>query len=185
MPKKEKIASALETGAVKLEDADATATKREPQREQEPKVEMLQISPEEWKKMQDQIKLLTAVADKSRIESYQQREVTKPILKVKLSVVDGKYLVGWDVVKDINIYQPTTGKQIGEEQIVDIILLGSDGELEKKTVSGYKQFSDVRHEQRVECDVVSKKEDNVSQKTIFEVALPDGRKVELDAKFVN
>lgn len=149
-----------------------------------PKNEMVQISKEEWNQMQETIKMLAAVADKGRVQHYEQQRQGKRILKAKLSVIDGKYIVGWRVEKDISIFHPTTGKQIGEEQVIELNLLDKDTKIEKKTINGYKQFSDIRYNERVECDIVSKKE-NWDETWTYDLKLPDGRVVSLDSRFVN
>lgn len=149
-----------------------------------PSSDMITISKEEWQKVQDSLKMLYDVADKGRVQSYEQQKQGKRISKAKVSIFNGKHIVGWRVDRDINIYHPTTGKQIGEEQKIELTLLDNVGEKSTMNIDGYKQFSDIRYAERVECDIVSRKEDSEGH-WIFELKLPDGRLVSLDSRFVN
>jgi len=151
---------------------------------EKPASEMVQISKKEWQKVQDQLAMLYNVADKGRIQSYEKQHQGKQLLKVKLSVYDGKYIVGWRVVEDSYTYHPTTGQLVGETQTIEVELLDKDNKRSIVKLNGYKKFSDIRYTERVEVSVVSKKED-VSGNWTFDVELPDGRILSLDSRFVN
>lgn len=150
----------------------------------ENKSKMIQISEEDWNKTQETLKMLYEVADKGRIFNYESQRTTKKPLRVKLSKYQNKIIIGWRTVKDELIAHPTTGKIVGEKQEYELLLLDSEGNTSKALVDGYPNFTSARYTERIEADVVGKKED-FDGKTTFEIQLPDGRKISLDARFVN
>ena len=128
--------------------------------------------------------MLYEVADKGRVFSWENKQKKdRQAQRVKLSVVDGKYLVGWRTIRDELIQDPKTGRTVGELQQYELKLSGPDGET-IKTIDGYLNFSNLRYEQRVECQVLSKSE-SYDGKMVFKIGLPDGREYELGAQFVN
>jgi hypothetical protein len=146
--------------------------------------EMVQISKEQWDQTQKMLEMLYETADKGRIFQYESQRASKKPIRVKLSVYQGKIITGWATIKDKAVYHPTTGKQVGEEQQYSLMLLDKEGKVETLTVDGYPTFSAARYSDRIECEVVSKKEDFDGNLT-FEVALPDGRTIPLSSRFVN
>ena len=130
------------------------------------------------------IKMLEEVADKGRVFNYQSQRAEKKPIKVKLSVYDEKIITGWRTIKDTLIKHPQTGRTTGEEQQYEILLLDKKGETSKKVIDGYLAFSDARYTERIEAEVVSKKED-YSGNLSYELKLPDGRNLSLDARFIN
>jgi len=146
----------------------------------------IQISKAEWDKMQEQIKMLTAVADKGRMFNYesQQASLNKKPMKVNLSVYNDKYIIGWKTNKDQLVYHPTTGATVGEQQEYEITLISKDGVISTALINSYKLFSDARYDKRVECEVIGKTE-NYNGEIEFEVLLPDGQKVKLSSRFIN
>lgn len=145
------------------------------------KVEALEKKDEENQK---QLKMLYSVADKGRLFNYENASATKKPQKIKLSVFDDKIITGWRTVKDRLIKNPTTGLTVGEEQEYEILLLGKDDVTTKATISSYQRFSDVRYAERIECDVLGKKED-FNGNTTFDIQLNDGRTIQLDGRFIN
>lgn len=146
---------------------------------------MIQVSEADWQKVQEQLKMLYEVADKSRVFNYEaQKAGQKKPLRVKLSLYRGNVIVGWRTVKDESVYHPTTGKQIGEVQQYEVLLRNNEGQITKALIDGYKGFSDARYTERVECEVVSKKED-WEGKMAFDVKLPNNDIVSVDTRFVN
>lgn len=136
------------------------------------------------KENQEKLRMLEDVADKGRLLSYQTRKSNKQPMRAHLALYKDQYVVGWRTVKDKLISHPTTGATVGEEQEYELILLDAKGNMNKETVVGYPQFSEIRYADRVECDIVGKKEDfegNLS----FDVVLPDGRQIELAGQFLN
>lgn len=146
--------------------------------------ETIQIKKDEWQKVQDQLKMLYEVADKGRVFNYENSRSDKPASKVKLSLFGNGIIVGWRTVKDELIKHPTTGLTVGEEQVYELLILDKEGNTTKATLSGYPAFSNARYNDRIEAEVVSKKE-SLDGTWTFEVMLPDGRKISLDARFVN
>lgn len=145
------------------------------------KIEALEAKDQENQK---QLKMLTEVADKGRVMNYESKTAEKKPFKVKLSVYKDGIIVGWRVVKDELVKHPTTGLTVGEVQEFELLILGKDGETTKATINGYPAFSDARYTSRIDAEVVSKStdfQDNVS----FDVKLPDGKIIKLDARFVN
>jgi hypothetical protein len=133
---------------------------------------------------QKKLEVLYAVADKGRLFNHESGSKEKKPVKVKLSVYDDKYVVGWRTVKDELIHDPRTGRTVGEAQQYDLLLLGRDGLTTTQSVSGYLNFSNARYNERVECEVLSRQESQDGRLT-FNVSLPDGRMLELDSKFIN
>lgn len=133
---------------------------------------------------QKQLKMLYEVADKSRVFNYEMSNQDKKPIRVKLSVFQDKYVVGWRTVKDKILYHPSTGKPVGEEQEYEVLLYDKNSETTKMIVQSYSRFSDIRYGQREECEVVGKRED-VSGNVTFDITLSDGRKLSIDSKFIN
>ena len=133
---------------------------------------------------QEKLKMLYDVADKGRVLNYEGQKVGKKPTRVKLSVRGEDIVIGWRTVKDILVKHPTTGLTVGEEQQYEVILLDKEGKTSKIIVDGYPMFSDLRYTERIEVEVVGKREDYQGNIT-FSVSVPDGRVIDLDARFVN
>jgi hypothetical protein len=170
--------------------AKAKKTIKEPKEEKAPSpdISALQEEIEILKKRdaenQEKLKMLYEVADKGRVFNYESRRAEKKPLKVKLSVYKGKTIIGWQTLKDELIKHPSTGLTVGEKQEYEIALLDKEGNEEKILINGYPAFSDARYGERIECDVVGKREDyegNID----FDLQLPDGRKITINSRFVN
>lgn len=156
----------------------------------EPQVKMVQISEDAWNQVQEKLKMLTEVADKGRVFNYENTQPQKKAMKVKLSIFNGGVIVGWRTLKDELIKHPTSGLTVGEKQEYELKILNQadednpNGFESTVVVDGYKQFSDARYNERIDANVVGKKEDWNGNFTL-EVVLPDGRKISLDSRFVN
>jgi len=146
--------------------------------------EDITIKKEEWDKVQAQIKMLEAVADKGRVFNYQTSNSPKKPIKIKLSVYQEKLIVGWKTLEDSLIKNPTTGLTVGEVQRYEIKLLDKTGEESLIEIVGYPAFSAARYNERVECEVQGKKED-YDGKVSYDVILPDGRTISLQSQFIN
>jgi len=133
---------------------------------------------------QEKVKMLEDVADKGRVFNYQNRKSTKKPMKVALSVYEESIIIGWRTAKDILIKNPTTGLTVGEEQEIEILLLDKEDKVRKEMVQGYPRFSEIRYMERIEAEVVGKKED-WEGKFSFDLLLPDGRQIELAEQFLN
>jgi len=144
------------------------------------------ISKQEWEKVQEQLKMLESVADKGRVFNYENQKAAtgKKVKKIKLSVWNGKFVIGWATIKDILVKHPTTGMTVGEEQQYELLLLAPDGTISKLKVDGYVRFSDIRYTERAECTIIGQSED-YDGKITFDVQLPDGRVIKLSDRFIN
>ncbi len=145
------------------------------------KVESLEKKDEENQK---QLKMLYAVADKGRLFNYENSNAEKKSSKVYLSKYEDKLVVGWRTLKDRLIKNPTTGLTVGEEQEYELLLLDDKDEMTKIEISSYSRFSDIRYGERIECEVIGRKEDYAGNIT-FELSLPGGRNLSIDGKFIN
>lgn len=134
---------------------------------------------------QKTLKMLYEVADKGRVFNWESKQ-NKPGQgqRIKVSVLEGKYVIGWRTVRDELITDPRTGSTVGELQQYEIQLLEKDGSSSFRTLNGYKAFSDLRYDQRVDCQVLSRSE-SYDGTLKFRVGLPDGREYELDSRFIN
>jgi len=147
----------------------------------------IEISQTQWNEMQEKLRMLEEVADKSRLLNYQLKQApTKKPITVKISVFQDKYIVGWKTLKFELGRNPATGRAIwgGEQAEYEVDLVDKEGEYTKEVLTGYNAFSDARYEKRIECPVVSKKE-TASGEMLFEVSLPGGKSVEMQDKFIN
>ncbi len=149
-----------------------------------PEVKMVQISQDAWNQVQEKLKMLTEVADKGRVFNYESNQPQKKTMKVKVSLFNGGVIVGWRTLKDELIKHPTSGLTIGEKQEYEIKTVNSDGVESVVIVDGYPQFSNARYNERVDADVIAKKEDWQGNFD-FDVRLQDGRVITLNSRFVN
>lgn len=133
---------------------------------------------------QAKLKMLYEVADKGRIFNYESSRIEGKLSKVKLSSYQEGVIIGWRVIKDELIKHPTTGLTVGEVQEYELLVLKEDGETIKYIVNGYPAFSNARYNERIEADIIGKKED-WEGKITFELKLPGGRLISLDSRFVN
>lgn len=133
---------------------------------------------------QKQLKMLYSVADKGRVFNYENSTKEKKPFQIRLSVFDGKIIIGWRNAKDILVKHPQTGATVGEEQQMEVILLDKEGNKTTHTFNGYSAFSNAKYDNRIDCEVVSKAEDYEGRLT-YNVVLPDGRNINLGAQFVN
>lgn len=132
---------------------------------------------------QKKLKMLYDVADKGRVFNYENTNVEKKPFKVKLSMFQGGIIIGWKTLRDELIKNFITGLTVGESQEYEL-LLDKEGQIETIKVSGYVAFSNARYNERIEAEVIGRKED-YNGKLEFEIKLPNGRQILMDAKFVN
>lgn len=139
---------------------------------------------EKSKKDDKKLDMLEYAADKGRVFNYKNRQVSDRLMTVKLSIHDDKYVVAWRNAYDIIKYHPMTGLPTGEEQQIEIILLDKDGKTAKEMINSYQAFSDIKYAKRVDCQIMSKKQDFKGNWT-YDIKLPDGRIISLDQAFLN
>lgn len=133
---------------------------------------------------QKELEMLKAVADKGRVFNYESNKTEKKPIKVKLSVFNGGIIIGWQTLKDRLIKNPTTGMTVGEEQSYEVLVLDAKNETKTIQIEGYPAFSNARYDERIEAEVIGKKEDWNGEVT-YTIRLNDGREIELNGRFVN
>ncbi len=79
---------------------------------------------------------------------------------------------------------PTTGVTVGEVQEYELLILDSESKTKTVNINGYPAFSTARYNERIDCEVIGRKE-SFEGVTTFDVKLPDGRIINLDPRFVN
>lgn len=144
--------------------------------------EILQKLMDKMEKQEQQIKDLEASADIGRLQRIQSlRNQGKLVKKAKISVYNGKYVLGWAKVKD-DVYFDEQGR-IHEEQTVQLTLDNGEGnEPEKSDVMTYRTFS--RMCQKEEGEVIRETKDADGQMS-FAIQLASGRVFELPIVFIN
>lgn len=133
---------------------------------------------------QKKLKMLYEVADKGRVNNYENSQPSKKPLQIKLSRYADGVIVGWRTVRDELIKHPTTGLVVGENQEYELIILDDEGKTQKKSVLGYPAFSNARYNERIEAEIIAKSEGYEGSIT-YDVKLDDGRIIKLGAQFVN
>lgn len=146
--------------------------------------EFVKISKEDWDNVQKQLKMLYSIADKGRLHNYESQNVQKKPFRVKLSVIGDKIMIGWQTKRDELIKDPRTGATVGERQEIEAKVIDKEGKISTIAFNGYVAFSNARYDKRIEAEVVNRKEDYKGDVS-FDVKLPDGRVITLDARFVN
>jgi len=144
----------------------------------------VKVSKEDWNSVQEQLKMLRAVADKGRIYNYENQRTEKKPFKVKLSIYKDQLIIGWRTLKDELIRDSRTGATIGETQQYEIKLLNREDKIQDILIDGYVSFSNARYAQRIDAEVVGTKESWDGEQT-FDLRLPDGRVISLNSRFVN
>jgi len=133
---------------------------------------------------QKELEMLRAVADKGRVYNYESKGAEKKAQTVKLAVHDGRILVGWRTIKDVLVKNPTTGRVVGEEQEYELLLLDKEDKIEKMKINSYPRFTEIMFTDQLNARVIGRKEDEQGNFT-FTLALPDGREIDLDQRFIN
>src|SRR3989304_9498521 len=143
-------------------------------------IEQLKKTDEENK---EKIKMLYDVADKGRVFNYENKTLNKKPIIIKLALYKDGVIIGWKTIKDELIKHPTTGLTIGEIQEYEVLTLNKNNQIEKFIINGYPAFSNVRYDNRIECEIIGRKEDDKGN-IIFDVKY-DGKVIQLDSRFVN
>ena len=171
MPKKIKVTGTEEVKEIKMDEPTGTNAVSEKEKSLRAEIEELK-------------KLVYATADVGRVFNYESSKTTKHPIKAKLSIFAEGLIVGWRTVKDELVHHPTTGMTIGETQEYELLILDHEGKTKKVSVSSYPAFSNARYNERVDVELVSRSED-YSGNIVYDVKLPDGRIIKMDAKFIN
>ncbi len=147
--------------------------------------ETVSIPKAEWEKVQETLRMLTSVADKGRVYNYESAQKTdKKVKRVKLSKHDGGLIIAWETQKDELVKHPITGATVGENQQMQVKVLMPNGDINKKDFNSYVSFSNARYDERVDCEVIGSAED-YNGKITWTLALPDGRNLQIDPRYVN
>lgn len=152
-----------------------------------PKIEpeTVSIPKAEWENVEKTLEMLKSVADKGRVYNYESSQKTdKKPKKVKLSCFGGGLIIGWQTMKDELVKHPVTGATVGENQQIQVKILMPNGDTITKDFSSYVQFSNARYDERCEC-FVSGVSESYDGKIVWILDLPDGRKLNIDPRFVN
>jgi hypothetical protein len=149
-----------------------------------PEEETVTISKTKMDEIEAKLKMLYDVADKGRVYNYENQRAEKKPFKVKLSKFADGIIVGWRTIKDELVKHPTTGLTVGENQEYELKVLDSEGNTKLVNVPSYPAFSNARYNERIEVEVLGKKED-YEGKITFDVSLPDNKIVSIDARFIN
>ena len=98
------------------------------------------------KDQEQKIEMLTEISDKARLTRYQSKhkEITKK--KARVSVFNGKIVVGWTTVMN-DVYQDEQGKW-HEDQVMKIVL-----EDNTKKDLRYKVFGRIK---KIDCTIMSR-----------------------------
>ena len=182
MPKKKEVKDKfIEELENMPKDVSDTVTKESNKVESE----TISVSKTEWENVQKTLEMLKNVADKGRVYNYESAQKTdKKPKKVKLASHDGGLLIAWETQKDELVKHPVTGATIGENQQIQVKILMPNGETVSKDFNSYVSFSNARYDERVECEVIGTNED-YNGKITWTLALPDGRKLLIDPRYVN
>lgn len=135
-----------------------------------------------YQTLQEKVKDLEGAADVGRLGRIQAaRNAGKLVKAAKVSVFDGKYVLGWVVEKD-DVYFDESGR-LNEDQQIKLFLFTKKGEQPEETKPmSYRQFS--RLTTKVEGEVIKESKDADGQVS-FTVLLPDGLELELPIVFLN
>ena len=179
---KEKV---LENIKEKIKETQPEIVSSRPDIKLEPTPETISIPKAEWEQVQKTLEMLKSVADKGRVYNYESNQKTdKKPKRVKLAKYDGGYIIAWETQKDELVKHPVTGATIGESQQIQVKILMPNGDIVSKDFGSYVSFSNARYDERIEVEVVGTSE-NYSGQIKWTLALPDGRSLEIDPRYVN
>lgn len=148
-----------------------------------PAKEMVQIDKAVFEKIVETIdrlekdnSILKEATGESRIREIMQARAGGALVKnVKLSVVNGKIVIGWKKVKD-DVYVDEQNR-IHEDQVVKIFF--KDG-----TDSDHDMRAFYRIITKIKGEVIAESKDKVGNLN-YKVQLEDGQEIDIDSKFVN
>jgi hypothetical protein len=125
--------------------------------------------------------LLFGVADKNRLARAQALTGEELIRTAKVSMYDGKYVVGWVLTKNTSEILPGTGRWVEDQETT---LVFEDG-----TTHAMPLIEFYRKIQKVAGDIISQNEQYdalTKQKvTIFTIEFKDGKQLTIDTRFIN
>lgn len=126
-------------------------------------------------------KTLFDVADKSRLARHQVMSGEALIRTAKVSIYDGKYVLGWKLTKNVSEIMPGTGRWVEDQATM---LIFEDGETQEiPLIDFYRKIVKESGEivnQTDQIDEATKK-----KVTIFTIELKTGKQINIDNRFVN
>lgn len=127
---------------------------------------------------------LESAGDKSRLAKYDSKFFKRGPNIFTLSVYEGKIITGWRTLKNVSYKDPRTGMVVEDQQYE---LLFDDNS--KLTVSGYLAFSDIRYNETVQAEEVSRTTDekgtNLRVKIIDQTNDLFGKELSVDIRVLN
>jgi len=146
--------------------------------------ETVVVNKAELGKVLQRLERLEGAADKGRLGKYDARFFKRGPNLFTLSVYDGKIITGWRTLKNVSYKDPSTGHLI-EDQQYEILFHNNT----KIKVEGYEQFSDIRFNERVQVEEISRTQDETGTSLKVKVVDPDSHFYEkefvIDISFVN
>ena len=135
-------------------------------------------------KQSDTITMLSSIADRGRLETYQNKRRVVPAGIVTLSTLDGKIVTAWRTVID-EVWKDSDGVYHEEQQVA---LTTEDGEEHVMRL-----IDRIRQVKSIPATIVSRTRVNLSDdgsfgeslEEVFVVKLEDGRQLEISNSFIN
>jgi hypothetical protein len=132
-------------------------------------------------KQGEKLKDLEAAADIGRLSRIQQaRNSGKLVKAAKVSVYEGKVVLGWARVKD-DVFFDEQGR-LHEDQQVELYLDNGKEKPEKTAPMSYRQFA--RITTKIEGEVIKESKDKEGEMS-YTIQLEDGREFTLPIVFLN
>lgn len=132
------------------------------------------------KQREEQIEMLTHAADKGRLAAWDEKHKGGDLIRTaKVSLWEGKIVVGWKMIKDEVFVDKD--KVLRENQLLRLYLHTGEGDKPEKQDINYVNF--YRNKKMRVGDIV-KKSEGVDGNT-FTLQFSDGKKIEIDTRFVN
>jgi len=133
---------------------------------------------EKIKKMEEGQKMLENVADKGRLARWQSQHRDFKEKVVRVTIVEGKIVTGWKMIKDEVGKNPNTGLWF-EKQIIELHFIDD-------TIKEYDYADFNRMSQKVPGTVVRDNKftdaDGVHEVLTIDI---DGKEIDIDVRFIN
>lgn len=153
--------------------------------EEPKKEETVSISKTQLTEILKKLEKLESVADKGRLELYDNQNKPKDLTRVRLNVyedrVNGKtkVIMAWKMIIDEASYDSYRG--YFEKQVIELTL-----EDDSKIDLPYVDFSIGKKRKQEVAEIVSRSKNEQTNSEIFEVRrLSDGKEFKVDSRFIN
>jgi len=127
---------------------------------------------------------LEYAGDKGRLGKYDARFFKKGPNIFTVSLYNGKIITGWRSLKNVSYKDPGTGRLVEDQRYE--ILFNDNTKLE---VQGYEQFSDIRFNERLNVEEISRTQDETGTTIKVKIISQDsdlyGKELTIGAQFVN